>query len=99
MILVRDIFQLKFGKAKEALALWKDGAEIIKRVGYGPERLLTDLVGPSYYTFVMESTFDSLADLEKELGRVFADAEWSQWYQKFLPLVESGRREIFNIVE
>jgi len=99
MILVRDIFQLKFGKAKEALVLWKDGTAIIKKLGYGPERLLTDLVGPSYYTFVMESTFESLSDLEKELSKVFGNAEWSQWYQKFLPLVESGRREIFNIVE
>jgi hypothetical protein len=99
MILVRDIFQLKFGRTKEAVALWKEGSAIIKKLGYGPERLLTDLIGPSYYTFVMESTFESLADLEKELSRVFANEEWSQWYQKFLPLVESGRREIFNIVE
>ena len=99
MILVRDIFQLKFGKAKEAVALWKEGSAIIKKLGYGPERLLTDLVGSSYYTFVMESKFESLSDLEQGLSKVFGNAEWSQWYQKFLPLVESGRREIFNIVE
>jgi hypothetical protein len=99
MILVRDIFQLKFGKAKEAINLWKDGSAIIKKLEYGPERLLTDLVGPSYYTFVMESTFEGLSDLEKGLSKVFGNEEWSRWYQKFLPLVESGRREIFNIVE
>lgn len=99
MILVRDIFQLKFGKAKEAVAHWKQGTAIIKKLGYGPERLLTDLVGPSYYTFVMESTHENLTALEKELSEVFRNEEWSQWYQKFLPLVDSGRREIFNIVE
>ena len=35
MILVRDIFQLKFGKAKEAIALWQEGKEIAREVGHG----------------------------------------------------------------
>jgi hypothetical protein len=25
--------------------------------------------------------------------------EWKVWYQKFVPLVESGYREIFTVVE
>ncbi len=24
--------------------------------------------------------------------------EWKKWYQKFVPLVESGYREVFNVV-
>jgi hypothetical protein len=27
-----------------------------------------------------------------------ANDEWHKWYQKLVPLVESGRREIFTIV-
>ncbi len=33
MILVRDIFQLKFGKAKEAISLMKEGLAIAKTFG------------------------------------------------------------------
>ena len=31
MILVREVFQLKFGKAKEAKALWKEGAVMFEK--------------------------------------------------------------------
>lgn len=98
MILVRDIFQLKFGKAKEAKALAKEGGEIDKKYGYGPSRFLTDLTGP-YYTLVMESTYENLAAYEKAMKDTMSAKEFGEWYQKFIPLVESGRREIFTIVE
>ena len=98
MILVGDIFHLKFGKAKDAKALWKEGAAINKKTGHGPSRLLTDLTGP-YYTFIMESTYESLTDYEKELKATLGNKDWQQWYQKFVPLVKSGEREIFTVVE
>ncbi len=98
MILVRDIFQLKFGKAKEAKALWKEGAEIEKKHGYGPSRALVDLTGP-YYTFIMESTYENLAAFEKALKDTMAAKDFGEWYQKFVPLIESGKREIFTVVE
>lgn len=98
MILVRDIFQLKFGKAREALALWKEGKELLSAVGHKPDRVMTDLVS-TYYTLVMETTFRDLADMETSLQRAFSDERYEKWYQKFIPLAESGRREIFRIVE
>jgi hypothetical protein len=100
MILVRNIFQLKFGKAREAIAVWKEGLGIARKAGFGsaPVRLLTDLTGPGY-TLVMEVTHTDLADFEKTSKDVMGSAEWKSWYQKFVPLVESGRREIFTIVE
>jgi hypothetical protein len=98
MILVRDIFQLKFGRAKEAIALWKEGASLAEKYGYGVDRILTDKTGP-YYTLVMESTYESLTDYEKaETGHSRA-ADWRAWYDKFVPLVESGRREMFSILD
>jgi hypothetical protein len=98
MIVVRDIFQLKFGKAKEAMALWKEGVDIIKKSGFKPDRMLTDLTG-QYYTLVMESSFKSLADYENMDMSHTESAEWRTWYQKFVPLVESGRREMFRTVD
>jgi hypothetical protein len=100
MILVRDVFRLKFGQARDALAAINHIGEYASRAGADPQamRILTDLVGP-YYTLVLETTAASLADYEAQGKRIMADAEWRSRYQKFTPYVESGYREIFTIVQ
>jgi hypothetical protein len=100
MILVRNVFRLKFGKARDAVAVMTESIAEMKRLGHGdaPPRLLTDLTGP-YYTLVMESVFPSLASMEQAASKVMGDKQWQAGYQKFVPLVESGYREIFTIVE
>jgi hypothetical protein len=99
MIVVRNVFRLKFGQARPALTLWKEGRAIMKRLNpKAAPRLLTDLVGPSY-TFVLEDTYEDLATFEQAGRSVMGNDEWRAWYQKFLPLVDSGYREIFTIVD
>jgi len=98
MILVRNVFRLKFGKAKEAVATFKELIELARRVGFpGKSRLLTDLVG-DFYTIVFEHTADSLAAFESSAGAMMGKPEWQAAYAKLVPLIESGHREIFNIV-
>ncbi len=101
MILVRDIFQLKFGHSGAAVDLWKQAIAINRKLGYGnvTSRLLTDFAGGSYYTLVLETTFDSLAQFEKIFKDVLANAEWRAVYAKIIPLTESGRREILRVLE
>jgi hypothetical protein len=98
MILIRDVFRLKFGKARDALAVWKEMAEQARRSGSmpTPPRILTDLVGP-YYTMVMETTAKDLPTWEADMRKGMGDATFHAIYQKFTPLVESGYREIFTI--
>jgi len=100
MIVVRNVFQLKFGKAKEALAHWKEGLPIFERLGMPMKgsRILTDVVGP-FYTLVLENTFESLTDYERSGQRVMGDEQWRAWYARFTPLCEGGHREIFSVVE
>jgi hypothetical protein len=98
MILVRNVFRLKFGKAKEAKALMKKGFQIAKKAGFAPDRLLSDLSGP-FYTLVLENTYANLAGFEESQAKGFANREWEEWYQKLVPFVESGYREIFTIVK
>jgi hypothetical protein len=85
MILLRDVFQLKFGKAREVH-------------GETRSRAMVDLTG-EFYTFVTEATYDSLAAFEKALKDVTARSEFRTWYQKFVPLVESGRHESYTVVK
>ena len=99
MILVREVFQLKFGKAKEAKAAWKEASVIFKKHNLPPTRVLVDLAG-KYYTFILETIHPDLATFEVSLKNELAMKEFGEWYMsKFVPLVESGRREIFTIVE
>ena len=99
MIVVRNVFRLKFGKTREAVALMKEGLAIQKRAGIDMSpRLLTDSTGP-FYTLVLELTAPSLAVLESTQPSLMGNKEWQENYQKLVPLVESGYREIFNVVE
>ena len=99
MIVVRDVFRLKFGAAREALAAFKEVGEVAKKSGFGDGsfRVLTDLVG-SYYTLVLETTHQSLADYER-MSRGMSDDNWRNAYKKFTPHVESGYREILSVVQ
>ena len=55
MIVVRNVFQLKFGKAREAIEHWREGRAIFERLEMPMKgsRILTDVVGP-FYTMVLE---------------------------------------------
>jgi hypothetical protein len=96
MILVRDVFQIKFGRMKEALEAWKEMERISPMPAESRYRMLTDLTG-QYYTLVLEGTFKDLTDYEKSLRREMAGAG-DVYHKKFVPLVDSGRREIFTVV-
>lgn len=97
MILARNVFRLKFGKAKEAIALWQEGVELLRTAGVTDTRMMTDLTGP-FYTLVLENTYDSVSAMESTMGGTMGTDQWEQWYQRFVPLVESGHRELFTIV-
>ncbi|MBZ5514162.1 MAG: hypothetical protein LAN62_04820 [Acidobacteriia bacterium] len=99
MIVVRNVFRMKFGKAKEGVALLKEGIAVQKRAGVEMnQRIMTDLVG-TFYTLVLELAIPNIGALETNMLKVMGDKDWQANYQKFSALAESGYREIFTIVE
>ena len=101
MIVVRNVFRLKFGKARDAMAAWKEGLAIGERAGLrrNSTRLLTDLVGPEFYTLVLETTYDSLADFERSARDLMGNSEWQAWYPRFSAFAEGGYREVLSVAE
>ncbi len=96
MILVRNTFQVKFGRMKEALALMKEN--LARAPSHAAKaRLLTDLTG-DFYTLVLEFEYNSYADAEREATEAMRAPGWHETYQKFAALVDTGRRELFTIV-
>jgi hypothetical protein len=92
MILVRDVFQAKYGKGGELVALFKELSQQAQAV----DRILTDASGP-FYTVVTETTLESLAAWEQRMAEIFSLPEFGEWFARMMPLVESGRREFYNI--
>ena len=97
MIIVRNVFRLKFGEAKAVKALIPEFKALNKKHGMVNHRALMDLTGESYI-LVFESGHASLTEFESKLHTVFGDAEWGKLYEKFKPYINSGYREIFTVV-
>lgn len=97
MIVVREVFQLHYGKAREAIALAKEMIRAVPGGGSTP-RLLTDAVG-RYYTLIMETEYESLGAFEQALAQEFSEGGIGDLNKRFIPLVMEGRREIYRVVE
>jgi len=94
MILVRSVFQAKYGKGDELVKLFKEAREEI-----GPEyydRILTDASGP-FFTVVTEASAESLADWERQIAEIFSQPRFGDWFARMTQLVESGRRDFYNV--
>ena len=94
MILVRDVFQAKYGKGGELVALFKELRQ--QRLRQFVDRILTDASGP-FFTVVVEATVESLAAWEQHLAYDFSLPEFGEWFARMTPLVESGRREFYHL--
>jgi hypothetical protein len=94
MIVVRDVFQAKYGKGGDLVALFKEAKESWPRE-YAT-RILTDASGP-FFTVVTETEVENLAAWEQSSAEVFAMPDFGDWFARMEPLVETGRREFYNI--
>ena len=98
MIVVRFVFQAKFGKAGEVVEGFKEGAEMMRRVA-GPNakvRLLTDLSGP-FDTVVQEVELESLAEWEQLRAKIFSDSEFQEAQAASEIPLTSGRTEFYTL--
>jgi len=94
MILVLSIFQAKYGKGGELVALFKEVREL--QPAMSVDRILTDASGP-FFTVVTETLVESLGDWERRMAEDFSNSKFEGWFARMMPLVESGRREFYNV--
>lgn len=96
MIVVRGVFQAKYGRGDELVQLFKE-AQAMWPSGRNP-RILTDLSGP-FFTVISESEYDSFSAWQGAAQEILADPGFGAWFERMTPLVEGGRREFYNVVE
>lgn len=96
MILVRNVFQAKFGKGGE---LAKAMVESMRGMGEGSGRwsVLTDLTSGPFDTVVMEVEMESLAAWEEMRRQMFADPSFGESMASTDDLIQAGRAELYTI--
>ena len=96
MIVVRGVFQAKYGKSDELVQLMKESDTIWP--SEHKYRMMTDLSGP-FFTVITEADYESLSAWEADIQKYFGDDRFATWFEHMMRLVESGRREFYNLVE
>ncbi|MFZ2420556.1 MAG: hypothetical protein WA029_05360, partial [Anaerolineae bacterium] len=89
MLLVRDVFQAKYGRGDELVALfgeiaehWRHGQHSIELRG---NRTLTDASGP-FFTVVTEIEVADFAAWQQFIAEEFAMPEFGDWFARMMPL-------------
>jgi hypothetical protein len=96
MVLVRLVFQVKWGKAEEVVAAFKESQSTMDERFGGRSRILTDLSGP-FHTVVQEIEAPSIGEWERRRPQIFADPEFRRSQARMENLIESGRAEFYTI--
>jgi len=91
MIVVRDVFVAKPGQASKL-------AKQLHECFGGEMRVMTDAVG-DFNTVVMEGEVEDLAGFEAKFKQYMADESLHAKMKGYTDLYQTGRREIFRIVE
>jgi hypothetical protein len=97
MIVVREVFQAKYGKGDELVALCKEESVLWRDAMGCPTRLMTDASGP-FFTVVWETEVASLAQWEEALAQMFGQSDFGARFERMVPLVDSGRCDFFTVM-
>ena len=100
MLRARQVFQAKYGRGDEVVSLFQEfNTRMQAEGGNAPHfRILTDATG-SFFTVVTEIEVASFAAWEGEFSDAMNRPWMGEWFSRMMPLVESGRREFYTIVE
>ncbi|MCY7409651.1 MAG: hypothetical protein LH473_05205 [Chitinophagales bacterium] len=98
MIVERNKFRLRFGKAKEGIALWKQMIDELKKNERfsSKVRLLTNLTGSSY-TLVMELDLKGFNKLNPAYYFWKINRGAKELYQQFIQLCDSADQQLYKI--
>ena len=100
MLVARQVFRAKYGRGDELVAHFQElNARMREAGGIAPRfRILTDATGP-FFTVVTEVEVESLADWEGSFRESMERPWMGEWFGRMVPLVESGSREFYRVVE
>ena len=98
MLLVRDVFRCRPGKARLVAERFKATIPSMERDdGFTRCRVMVDYVA-SYWTVVLEAEVEDLERFDRHMAEFGARPEVREVLDGYLELVEGGHREIYRLV-
>lgn len=96
-IVERMVFRIKYGQAREAIAIWKEVMTIAKGKPDAPAmRLMTDITGDSY-TLVMEMHYRNMMEFGPKMAMWMSDEKLREAYVRFVPVCDSSSRTLYRM--
>jgi len=95
MVLVRQVFQIKFGYMDQVLAAMKE-TMTGSQGPLGASRILTDISGDNF-TLVIETKAESVDAFMAALEASFDEPEMAEQANGAWQYIESGRKEFYTI--
>ena len=101
MYLVREVFHCKPGKVRPLVEKFTSMNTLSAKFGFPRMRLLTDAVGPRYWTLVAEMAVESLTAYEEMMSNPQGSPEDMKQFEELMKgyhdLVDHGHREFYKI--
>ena len=98
MIVVRNVFRCKSGKATELAGRFQKMIPLAQQAGLGKGRVMVDLVS-TFWTVVFEMETADLASYEQSFNERSSTPEMRDAMGNYMELVEGGHREVFKLVD
>jgi hypothetical protein len=100
MLVVRQVFQARYGRGDELVTLFQEFNTRQQETGESQPafRILTDASGP-FFTVVTEVEVESFATWEGSFRETMAQPWMGEWFSRMMPLVDSGSRDFYTLVE
>lgn len=97
MMLVRQVFQAKYGHGDELVALFREFHASAAVPNREKARILTDASG-QFFTVVTEYEVESFTAWEESFKKLMSGPEMGAWFARMMDVTEGGSREFYNIV-
>jgi len=103
MYLVREVFHCRPGQVRPLVKKFLAMSELGKKIGMPPMRIMTDVIGPRYWTLIAEMEVSSLAAFEEMSSNPQGTPEDMKKFEELMKgyhdLVDHGHREVYKIEE
>jgi hypothetical protein len=97
MLIIREVMYCKPGKVRPLVEKFLAMAKFGEQKGWGKMRVMTDVSAERYWTLVAEMEVESIDAFMGMMQDPEGAKEAEAIMQGYHDLVESGRREIYNL--
>src|SRR6478672_11360040 len=97
MYLVRDIMYCKPGKVRAMVEKFLALSKLSEKMGIGVMRIMTDVSAERYWTVVSEIEVPSLEEYAQKSRESMQDKDFQTAMQGYHDLIDTGRREIYQL--